>query len=128
MLELTLEDGDCEELGLREILSDGLSETERLGLRETLTLGDRLGLRDGDKEMDKEGDDTSRASVTAYSLPYSNPYIGHSYSATCDKCGELSGHDYLKQINLIVTVPVGVRYLVQVIVNPSASNDLSVPV
>ena len=70
MLKLTLEDGDCEELGLREILSDGLSETERLGLRETLTLGDRLGLRDGDKEMDKEGDDTSRASVIAYSVAY----------------------------------------------------------
>lgn len=64
------------------------SDTDELGLCDELGLNEteRLGLRDGDKEIDKEGDDTSRASVVAYSLPNSNPNIGHSYLATCDKC------------------------------------------
>lgn len=48
------------------------SDTDELGLCDELGLNEteRLGLRDGDKEMDKEGDDTSRASVTAYSVAY----------------------------------------------------------
>lgn len=58
------------------------SDTDELGLCDELGLNEteRLGLRDGEREMDKEGDDTSRASVIAYSLPYSSPYI-HIYSA-----------------------------------------------
>lgn len=72
-------EGLCEADGLSDMLSDTEEEgdCEALGLRET----ERLGLSDGERETDKEGDDTSRASVTAYSLPYSRPYISHIYSA-----------------------------------------------
>jgi len=48
------------------------SDTDELGLCDELGLNEteRLGLSDGEREIDKEGDDTSRASVTAYSVPY----------------------------------------------------------
>lgn len=114
-------DGLCEADGLSDILSDAEEEgdCDELGLNET----ERLGLRDGEREIDKEGDDTSRASVTAYSLPYSRPYISHIYSA----CAILliMRHGYWKHKATTFAVPVGELTFDHVRVNPSASKVLT---
>lgn len=105
--------------GDKLIESDGLRLIDKLGDKDGESETDTDGLNDresdGEREMDKEGDDTSRASVVAYSLPYSSPYI-HIYL------------DYLKHKNNNLAVPVGLFVFVHVIVNPSASKLLKAAV